>query len=48
MKRKNKEGNDQKKKENSKKAYIRRVQAYKRMWKEQKEKSCNAWFLVHI
>lgn len=31
--------NNQTKKENSKKAFIRRVQYYKRRWKEQKEKS---------
>lgn len=29
--------NKQMKKENSKEVYIRRVQAYKRRWKEQKE-----------
>ena len=38
VKRKHNEGASQKKKESFMKAYIRRVQAYKRTWKDQKEK----------
>ena len=38
MKCKHEESANQKKKENSKKAYIRRVQAYKHNWREKKEK----------